>query len=111
MKSIKIENDSVATYLQAVTNLPKTIDRPLWVSFGLGDYGSQKTPSCAVIEVQGSPPKGMALVMFGEFGPDPEACIVWVRIAGRRMKRLASLSPRFNEIIALVADAIKLSKP
>jgi hypothetical protein len=107
MKTVKIENDSVATYLQVVSNFPKTIDRPLWVSFGMGDYGHDA--SCAVVEVQGSPPKGRALVQFGELGNDELVSVVWVRIPGGRMKRLASLSPRANEIITLVADALKLA--
>ncbi len=81
--------------------------RPLIVSISNGNYGR---PSSAIVEVEGSPTKGMAILRLGAVSLDDERLIetggyeVWILERGMKMKKLPSLGPASKKIVKYVQD-------
>lgn len=111
--TMKTETE-IAEYLQALCGKPAGVDRPLVISIGLGCYGE---PSSAIIEVEGSPPKGMAIVRSESPLTDdrhvarPDAVVwqVWVLGIGQKLQKLRNDSHMAISILKLASKAAQKS--
>ena len=91
----------ISAYLERQLYGCPTIDRPLYVAFGRGHY---EEISSAVIEVEGSPTRGMAVIRgrCPLLDCDEREAEVWVLRGGNKMRHLRNGS---NEAVALLAYA------
>jgi len=97
-------DSEISTYLQKQRRLfvHDGPERELYVTYGTGYYGHSST---AMIEVEGSPIKGLAIVVatapFEDVAADE--CEVWVLQTGNRMRHLPH---RSREATAIASRAI-----
>ena len=97
--------EEISVYLKQKKGQGGGEARPLVVSVCNGNYGR---PSSAIVEVQGSPTKGMAIVRIGSGSLDDERLIesggytVWILECGSKMRRLPDRGETSKKIVRYV---------
>src|SRR5688572_2768380 len=99
-QTMRTENDELATALQKVHGLPKTIEREVGITRA---YRNSRGLTSAVIEVEGSPPKGMALATI----EGDELKAAWVQTGWDGMKKVN----KWSRLFVLIAEALSLKLP